>query len=98
MMEYRFNIFPEKWETMLLPDFNWNNCTTRYLLKLRDDVRYGAMFQIDEYYKENDEAVDNKYKNLSSIVYDILSTREHIPNKLEAKAIRIQKAKEQRNR
>lgn len=38
------------------------------------------------------------YDDYIPILKEILATREHIPNKQEAKAIRQQKAKEKRNR
>ena len=38
------------------------------------------------------------YKNYYQKIKDVLSTREHIPNKQEAKAIRQEKAKAKKNR
>lgn len=70
---------------------------TRELLKLLDETRripeWEYFFGI---YDDHDDDDDDDFKELSKYrktVKEILSTREHIPNKLERKQIRLNKVK-----
>jgi hypothetical protein len=70
---------------------------TRELLKLLDETRRIPEW---EYFFGVHDDHDDDFKTLSKYrktLKDILSTREHIPNKLESKEIRLNKVKNKNN-
>ena len=62
---------------------------TPYLLKLRNE----CYTQNTDYFYEADKARYDAFFSFRKNIYEILTTREHYPNKLERKAIRQEKAR-----
>lgn len=62
---------------------------TAALLKLRDQLYAGYGEPI---YESDDEEME-KLSSCQKIVYEILATREHVPNKIERKEMRLEKAR-----
>lgn len=63
---------------------DFKNATTRYLLKLLRECR--------------EDGIDLDNVNYCNALKNELATREHIPNKIEAKKIRQEKQKYKQNR
>ena len=79
---------------------NWN---TRELMSHFENIRsyrQNALRLVDEREDQLKEAVWSLslYDNYFDKLKDVLSAREHIPNKQEAKVIRQEKAKAKQNR
>ncbi len=69
---------------------------TRELLKLRRFGYLDVLANPDSSEEAIERAKDDEAEQ--AVLKEVLATREHIPNKSEAKAVRRAKAKAQRNR
>lgn len=65
---------------------------TPYLLKLRNE----CYSQNTDYFYEDEKDRYETFCALQKVVYQLLGTREHYPNKIERKIIRKEKARLQK--
>ena len=69
---------------------------TRQLLKLYKRIRFSYLY--DYCYEFNwRDLIDEEKQETLSLLQEELATREHVPNKKEAKMIRKEKAVQQKN-
>lgn len=85
-MDYKFLLREEAEKNTLevLEGFN-----TRQLLSMLSGVRLTLV----DYYMELGSADDKLFSAYKDRIKKVLATREHVPNKLEAKKIRQERAK-----
>ncbi len=87
----------DEFKKMADPDYDWEQHHTKQLLDLRNNLRSNMMIDLtspnlrDENYFETLSIVKKK-------LYEVLKTREHVPNKAELKELRKKKMKERQNR
>lgn len=91
-----------EYEHLLSPDYDWSKLHTKQILKLRDQVIKAQTSPFDagncDMLHDAADVHAHKYLQVRGIIRGVLSTREHVPNKVEAKAARQLKARQQRNR